>query len=225
MLGLFVACNSGTKTIDNNSPDNSDINEIVNLVFDATVGPDTLWSKHLLIPPVVPPPDRHESEADKTEFENYSKSIDSLRLKLDTAKLYVFLNDSLVKFPEDRIQIVSMKESLSFKTNFFNVDTVFRPLFIKLIDSSSSQPFEISKLKNKINYQVDYISNYHKYPSTIVKIGWVKISNPVFSNDLTMSCIYSEIICGGECGGGFIIFLRKVNGHWKIESQKQLWVS
>lgn len=221
VFGLIVGCNNGTEQ---QGFDNSEINEIVNVVFDATVGPDTLWSKHLLIPPVFLPPGGHKSKADKVEFENYSKSIDSLKTKLDTAKLYVFINDSLVKFQENRSRIKSMADSKSFKANF-EIDTTFRPLLIKLVDYSESRPLDISNLKSKYNYQVDYISNKDKYLSSVIKIGRVKMSNPVFNSDLTMACIYSEIFCGGECGGGTIIFLKKVNGKWKIEGQRQLWVS
>lgn len=224
-LVLFAACNYATKSMDQQTLDNSDINEIVNLVFDATVGPDTMWSKHLLIPSMFITPGVHQSKEDKIEYENYSKSIDSLKMKLDTAKLFVFINENLVEFPEDRRRIKSMTESLSFKANFSKIDTIFRPLVIKLIDSSVSQPLDISKLKSRYNYQVDYISKEDKYPKSLVKIGRVKISNPVFSSNLTMACIYSEIICGGECGGGSIIFLRKVKGQWKIEGSRELWVS
>jgi len=221
VFGLILGCNNGKE---HQVFDNSEINEIVNVVFDATVGSDTLWSNHLLIPPIFLPPGGHQSNADKVEYENYSKSIDSLKTKLDTSQLYVFINDSLVMFQENRSRIKAMTDSRSFKANF-EIDTTFRPLLIKLVDHSESRPLDISKLKSKYNYQFDYISNIDKYPSSIVKIGRVKISNPVFNSELTMACIYSEIFCGGECGGGTIIFLKKVNGQWKIEGQRQLWVS
>ena len=224
-LGVFVACNNRTKSLDQQNLDNSDINEIVNLVFDATVGPDTMWSKHLLVPPFFLPPDGEESKENRIEYENYSKSIDSLKMKLDTAELYVFINDSLVKFPDERIRIKSMTQSHSFKANFYEIDTTFRPLLIKLIDSSVSRHLDIARLKSKYNYIVDYKSNQDKYPATLIRIGKVMISNPVFNNDKTMACIYSEIICGGECGGGSVIFLRKIKGEWKIEGQRELWVS
>lgn len=223
VFGLFVACNNETKRKDLQGDDNLEINEIVNIVFDATVGPDTLWTKHVLIPPAFLLLDGHETETN--EIENYSKSIDNLKLKLDTTELYVFINDSLVKFSENRSRLSSVTELQTFKLNFPEIDTIFRTLLIKLMDSSVSRPLDLSKLKSKYNYQIDYISNKDKYPSSIVKIGSVKMSNLVFNNNLTMACIYSEIVCGGECGGGSILFLRKVNGHWKIEEQKELWVS
>jgi hypothetical protein len=221
VIGLFITCNNRTEQ---KGFDNSEINEILNIVFDATVGPDTLWSKNLLIPPVFLPQSGQKSDADKVEFVKYLRSIDNLKMKLDTAKLYVFINDSLVKFPENRIRIKSMTESKYFMGNF-EIDSTFRPLIVKLFNYSESRPLDISKLKSKYNYQIDFISNKDKYPSSIIEIGSVNMTNPVFNSDLTMACIYSEIFCGGECGGGSIIFLKKVNGQWKIEGQRQLWVS
>lgn len=225
VFGLFTACNNETKRKDMQVYDNSEINEIMSVVFDATVGSDTLWSKHLLIPPVFLPPSGQESKDDRVEYENYLKSIDSLKMKMDTAKLFVFIHDSLIKFPENRSRIKSMTESILFKANFSEIDITFRPLLIKLIDSSASRPLDIAKLKSRYNYQVDYTYKEDKYPISVIKIGRIKISNPVFNSNLTMACIYSEIICSGECGGGSIFFLRKVNGQWKIEGQRELWIS
>jgi len=225
IFGLFVSCNSKTQNTSQQFEDSEDEMEIVNLVFDATVGHDTIWSKQLLIPPVFLPPGGHQTKEDRLEYENYSKSIDSLKLKLDTAKLYVFINDSLISFPENRNRVKSMTEYQPFKLNFPETDTAFRQLLVKLIDSTISKPLDILKLKSIYNYKVDYISNRNNYSNSIIKIGKVTISRPAFSKDLKRACIYSEIICGGECGGGSIIFLRKVNGQWKIEGQRELWVS
>lgn len=218
---LFCSCSEKQSAVDKDEVEEI---EIVNLVFDATVGHDTIWTKHLKVPIPFPLPPGQLSSQDRIEHENYLKEIDSIKARLDTALLYVFLNDSLVKFPERR-NITTMLKVENYKANFPDIDNAFRPLVLTLTDSTQSRKLEINSVKTKFNYKLDYTSNKEKYASDIVTIGRVTISRVVFNQERSMACVYSEIVCGGECGGGSIIFLKKVTGQWKIVGQRELWVS
>ena len=41
----------------------------------------------------------------------------------------------------------------------------------------------------------------------------------------TEAIIYGEVWCGGLCGGGEYLLLRKVDGHWKVVARHDTWVS
>lgn len=198
-------------------------NEIVNIAFDARVGSDTFWRKELM-PILFRPPGRH-TKKDDIEYKLYEIRNDSIAKVIDSSQLYIFIKDSLIKFPEKNESIQSIINIYAFSVEFPNVDTVFRSLLIKLVDSTDSKPFDISILKNKYQYSIDYNKNEYKYPSTIIAIGRVRISSIAFNNNETMACIYSEINCGSECGGGSILFLKMIDGSWEIVGEKLLWVS
>lgn len=219
MLGFWNSCNNRTNNKYRHASEDSDMYQILSLVFDATVGSDTMWAQNILSPPVVLQ-GGHKSEADTPNQET-----DSFSLKLGNSKLNVFINDSLVRFPESRSRINFLIEPNSFKANCSGVEEMFQPLLTKLIDSPISEPLDISKLKSRYNYHIDLVSNKKKYPSSAIKVGTIKMTSPVFNNGLTIACIYSEIICGGECGNGSVFFLKKVNDHWEIAGRKELWVA
>ena len=220
-IPLFWSCSDKPSSVDKEEVEE---NEIVNIVFDATVGHDTIWTKHLKVPIPFPLPLGQLYKQDRIDHENYLKEIDSIKARLDTATLYVFLNDSLVKFPEIR-NITTMLESENYNANFPHIDTAFRPLVLKLTDLTDSKKLDISSVKTKFKYKLDYAKNRDKYTSQIVTIGSITISRVALNQEKDMACTYSEINCGGLCGGGSIIFLKKINGLWKIVGQRELWVS
>ncbi len=51
------------------------------------------------------------------------------------------------------------------------------------------------------------------------------ISQPGFNFSKTEAILYVNHFCGGLCGGGSYILMRKVNGVWHIVDQHGTWVS
>jgi hypothetical protein len=61
-----------------------------------------------------------------------------------------------------------------------------------------------------------------KYPNassinTLSRVG--------FSKDKTLALVYYTYSCGGLCGQGQYVLLRKREGQWKIEKESMTWIS
>lgn len=215
-----VSCYSSSLKSEN---DYTEENVIINIVFNSTVGHDTIWTRYLKLPPPQLPPFKI-SDRYLIECENHRKEVEKVQARLDTASLFVFIDDSIVAFPENR-EIKQLVEHSNFQANFPDTDMSYIPLILQLIDSTQSRKLDISSIKTPFKYKLEYNRNRKKYSSDIVIIGNVTISRVAFNDDKTKACVYSQISCGQECGGGHIIFLEKMNGDWIIKGKTELWVS
>ncbi len=226
IIAFLASCNKSSK-VEKDKLSLQDENEIINIVFDKTVGSDTAWKSQFKSFPmrlIMTPPGGLKTKKDKIEFEKTINSYDSLKALLDTAQLHVFVDDT-AKHLHESIKDYTLKKISNFKSNFYNIDTTFRPLIKKLIDSAQSKKLNLSQLKSHFKYKVDYESKHNKYPSNIIKVGTASFSTIAFNNDKTKACIYSDFVCGRLCGQGEIIFLEKKNKIWVIVGETGLWVS
>jgi hypothetical protein len=63
---------------------------------------------------------------------------------------------------------------------------------------------------------------YKRFPGSS---GLVTLSNVGFNGDHTQALVYFANVCGGLCGSGEFVVLKKVRGRWVVERTDQLWVS
>jgi hypothetical protein len=63
---------------------------------------------------------------------------------------------------------------------------------------------------------------YKRFPGST---GLVTLSNVGFNGDHTQALVYVANVCGGLCGSGEFVVLKKVRGRWVVERTDQLWVS
>jgi len=63
---------------------------------------------------------------------------------------------------------------------------------------------------------------YRKYPKSS---GIMFFSNIGFNSSNDQAFLYAGRQCGGLCGSGKYVFLRKENGEWIIDHKLELWVS
>lgn len=63
---------------------------------------------------------------------------------------------------------------------------------------------------------------YTQYPGSL---GFVEISIPTFSPDSNHALTYLHHGCGSLCGTGYLVYLTRVDGVWRIEKSALLWVS
>ncbi len=54
--------------------------------------------------------------------------------------------------------------------------------------------------------------------------GYLTFTRVGFNRDLTEAVFYTEHICG-LCGEGKYVYLRKINGRWKVQAQFGTWIS
>ena len=63
---------------------------------------------------------------------------------------------------------------------------------------------------------------YKKYPNSS---GILFFSNVGFNDRHDQAFVYAGKTCGGLCGSGEYVLLRKINGKWEIQKESALWVS
>ena len=63
---------------------------------------------------------------------------------------------------------------------------------------------------------------YKRFPGSS---GLVSLSKIGFNNDHTQAIVYVANVCGGLCGSGEFVVLKKVRGRWVVDRRDQLWVS
>ena len=63
---------------------------------------------------------------------------------------------------------------------------------------------------------------YKRFPGST---GLVSLSKIGFNDDHTQALVYVANVCGGLCGSGDFVVLKKVHGRWVVERTDQIWVS
>jgi len=53
--------------------------------------------------------------------------------------------------------------------------------------------------------------------------GTVSVSRVGFNRDRTEALVYRSYICGGLCGYGSVLFLKRADNRWKVETKATLW--
>lgn len=224
LIAILVLSNYSCKTsVDINKLD-QDSQEIYNLSLDNTTGSDTIVRYHLRIPPT--PSQLYGEKVGKLETVKYQKRRDSLKLMLDTIKLFVVVDhkiDTLYSSDVHNIieTITSNKNNLDYK---MNGDTSFNETLRELCTNKLSfDTIDVTKLKTQFNYEIysDRVFPNDKYR----QIGTVRFSKVAFSNNKNRAAVYTSFMCGRLCGAGQILFFEKVNGNWKYIRTWEMWVS
>ena len=61
-----------------------------------------------------------------------------------------------------------------------------------------------------------------KYPKAY---GFASFSNIGFNDRYDQAFLYAARSCGGLCGSGGYVLLKKINGKWEIQSEAGMWIS
>ena len=124
---------------------------------------------------------------------------------------------SLTYYLEDKLTIL---DTLNPNDTFLNdgITVESRPKYSKnKIDFSKIEKLPFAKrLKNKIQ-----IDENQKKPTFL---GNYDLSEPIFISK-NKAVIKFQHYCGGKCGVGILIYLKKENNHWKIIKEKKIWIS
>lgn len=214
---IVISCNEKHSKIDSYClTEDSLIYQIV----DSLIMPDSIWRKHLLItPPLL------KENFSKSEIK---KNRDLQTQRWDTAQLYMAIDDTLIDFSKS-YHSEGLKDTKSYyKYNIENIDTSYFQLFDKLVNDTmlSTRKINFKRIRTNYNYKLiplDSIKSIQKKGFRIIEVH--QLSRIVFNDKFDKACFYEQGVCGGECGGGYLLFLEKKNGTWTIVEKKLLWVS
>jgi len=167
-------------------------------------------------------------EYEKFDWEKYYREVEEFEYKLnnrkpDPSRLVVLFSDTLIIFNRTS-SLNSILTEKGFKQNF-EVDTTWRYLAIKLVDSIQyTKKINLSEIIETGRYELESPNNYEKKEGERI-IGAITFSRVAFNDDLNKGCFYYSFYCGNECGEGVMFFVKKEDGKWIIEGSRELWIS
>lgn len=117
------------------------------------------------------------------------------------------LIEDLLNHKIDNELFFTSKDSLYLFCQNFNIKELkFGKEIIDKINATTFEKESAKKEKGK---------PYHFYQMTI----------PFFSSDKQKAYIELNYHCGRLCGSGHSIYLKKINGKWKIVGKRRTWIS
>jgi hypothetical protein len=132
-------------------------------------------------------------------------------------------NEPFPPLPLPFSNVISIEKLLSFKIENKMFFTSKDSLYL-LQQNSNPQKLKIEKkVIEKINLTTKEKEINKK------KIGesynFYEMTTPIFSSDNQKAYLELNHYCGGLCGSGKSIFLKKINGKWKIIDKWGTWIS
>lgn len=142
----------------------------------------------------------------------------------ELTKLSVYIpekrKDGLIPPPPSFNQ-VSIEDLLHYRKSFY---FSAKDSLCLLKQNSNPEKFKIEEsLAEKINQTTKEKEILKKKMGK--PFGFYEMTIPIFSLDNQKAYLQLNNHCGGLCGGGTSIYLRKINGKWKIVDKRQTWMS
>lgn len=139
--------------------------------------------------------------------------------KRDKRNLILLVYDSLTT----NLNLTTRLTEKGFRDNIHLEDS-WRQLLLKLVEpSSSSEYLELEALTNVGDYQLRPV-NYEAAEQDRI-VATLLFSRVVFNKDETRACYYYQEYCGRLCGGGYLVFVERTDGTWKLRATHLLWIS
>jgi hypothetical protein len=213
---IFVGCKQNKKIV-NLQYVSSDEAAITTLSFNATVPSDSLFKKNLL--EEYPPELLFILKGSKAYTKKHKRELDTLRKELDTAKIYVFIDDTLVRMPKDylRTEFKIAKDNNVFDRLYKGVNNWASEINI----NDDAGMFYMKNLAFKYSYRYVLKSNAKPPSGKIFSAGTFRMSAIFFNSNKTKAFVYTEILYRK----GYEIFFDKKNGKWFMAKKTMSWIS
>ena len=168
---------------------------------------------------ITPPPYyKNISKLDSLELakslKDFEKNIRSA--KRDSSNLVFAINDSTY--------LIEKEDRESLEAHFKNI--ISKPY---LVDSTSNYKLDFKSCKP--NYKLKYTSEFPpKFQIWQGKYnfefgGVITFSRIHFDTKKEYGVLTGSYICGGLCGNGYRIFIKKVKNKWVIDEIIETWIS
>ncbi|MNR95519.1 hypothetical protein D3C72_266510 [compost metagenome] len=146
--------------------------------------------------------------------ENYNQTL--AKIKEDTSRIFVTVDPIIVSINQDDKKELSkhFKKAILSKGN--RTDSTRY-----LIDTMGFGSIKYLKVKftSKKNYRLEGLENRYRIN------GIVSFSRIQFDNEKKYGVLTTSVICGGLCGQGYRIFIKKAHGKWIIDKFKETWIA
>ncbi|MCE7057241.1 hypothetical protein LZF95_21345 [Algoriphagus sp. AGSA1] len=168
------------------------------------------------------------NEFNKFDWENYRQDSVEWQTflnnpKKDKRNLILLVNDSLLAPRLDYLDLSHRLTEKGFRENI-QLEDSWRQLVIKLVESGlRSEHLNFKNLTNVGDYQLRPV-NFESTENDRV-VASLTFSRVVFNQDGTKACYYYMEHCGPNCGYGYLVFVERTDGTWKLKTKHQLWIS
>ncbi|GGF50753.1 hypothetical protein [Echinicola rosea] len=143
--------------------------------------------------------------------------------KRDKRNIILQINESLIVPRFDFLDLSYELTKEGFKTNF-QLDDSWRTLTSKLLESKlNKEPFNFQVLSNIGDYELRPVNFEPSEQDRVV--ATLTFSRVVFNQGKNQACYYYKEYCGRNCGYGYLVFVERINGEWKLKAKRQLWIS
>jgi hypothetical protein len=149
------------------------------------------------------------TEKERIAYQNWKNEQN--RIEKDTSKIIIGFDPFLLKFGEEK--------------NFENVN---------LYNSKYSNfRFDYSKIKLNRKFKIKDITKFPKVEKLLlyeqkynfVFSGFLEVSRIKFDKNKKSGVLEASFSFCGKCGRGYKIFIKELNGKWKIEKLEDTWIS
>ncbi len=221
-LGLFIfiemiSCQS--------SEIENEIQSINEIFIELT---DSMYIYKIYPPPPPPPLSLNERnnimnfDSVKYQFllDKYKEQLQ--KIKNNTQKIVLAVNDSLFFFNINDFDYI---ENELPSPEYLNVLNSFKN------NPKKNVPINLDEIINTGKYRLKYLSefpkgfNIWKKEYDFIFGGVIHISRIYFNKNKNIGIFYYSFSCGGECGHGDIVCIRKDNDKWVIDKIIRLWIS
>ncbi len=206
------------------STTSNDKTEILSLIFNKEIGA----LEHYGIPPIPPLPPSFDSL-------NLYESNDEARQNLKSEEWSGYFQES-ERFDSRLTQWYKNQSKLDriiiidTTTNLNDIDSVliFQELQNSDIDFKGINKegrMSLSDIDNKSKYTLQALEGFDWKSLDSTRVGIVSFSKVMFNADKNKSAVYYAWICGGLCGHGSLVYLKRIDKKWVIERVDELWIS
>ena len=149
------------------------------------------------------------TEEERIAYQNWKNEQN--RIEKDTSKIIIGFDPFLLKFGEEK--------------KFENVN---------LYNSKYSNfRFDYSKIKLNRKFKIKDITEFPKVEKLLlyeqkynfVFSGFLEVSRIKFDKNKKSGVLEASFSFCGKCGRGYKIFIKELNGKWKIEKLEDTWIS
>lgn len=207
--------------------------KVFNSVFIDLIGTDYYYENPLTHPLELEYCKSHEDSL--FYYKRNDEIEDQLKNpKLDTSRLVIAFNESLIYPPKEEIK--GIKKRLKSLDSYIP-DTIDIKDYIPLLETLTKRKYisqttiDLSDLNKTGRYELEGLKQFRidnpKYNK--IKgfrfIGDMKFSRVYFNKTYDKGIFYRYFMCGGDCGTADIIFVEKKDDKWLIKWTLNLWVS
>lgn len=132
------------------------------------------------------------------------------KLKKDTLNLVVAIEDS--------VKPMFSKTMDTIPSEFKVLDSIPYKVEIEKFESRKFTLKYISELKPDEEFE-NWSKKYPKF------VGLLAFSKIYFDSNKENGILKVRYLCGGKCGLGYLVYLKKINGKWKVKKTVQTWIS